>query len=122
MANRFAEEVLRRIPDSIRSQFTPEFINNLTRNAQALFSPEAQDQLKLMLSQIGGQGVPFYESGMLLLRESLSNAISSVFVLVFFFILAAITFNFFLKEVPLRKQHVITHAEPPNIGKGNRPG
>jgi EmrB/QacA subfamily drug resistance transporter len=105
MNNRFATEFLTRLPDTIKSLFTPAQLESLVHNPQALVSPESQAQLQAMLSQAGPQGPTYFEQLLQTLRESLSSALSFVFFIGLFIVVMGFIVNFFIKEIPLRKHH-----------------
>jgi hypothetical protein len=115
MTNRFVAEFLARIPAPVKAVIPPGLVESVTQNAQVLVSPQAQGQLKTMLGQLGANGGVLYEQMMGLLRESLNAALSEVFFIGMIVVLAAFVVNFFLKEIPLRKHHVLaeTPAGPP---------
>jgi EmrB/QacA subfamily drug resistance transporter len=105
MNNRFAKEFLARLPDTIKSLFTPAQLESLVHNPQALVSPESQAQLQTMLSQAGPQGSTYFEQLLQILRESLSAALSFVFFIGLFTVVMGFVTNLFIKEIPLRKHH-----------------
>jgi hypothetical protein len=105
MNNRFATEFLARLPDTIKSLFTPAQLESLVHNPQALVSPESQAQLQTMLSQAGPQGSTYFEQLLQILRESLSAALSFVFFIGLFTVVMGFVTNLFIKEIPLRKHH-----------------
>ena len=72
---------------------------------------EAQTQLKGALAQLSPQGATLLQQIMPALRHALDSALSLVFLIGFFVLLIAFVANFFIKEIPLRKQH--THSSPP---------
>jgi hypothetical protein len=105
MNNRFASEFLTRLPDAIKSLFTPDQLESLIHNPEALVSPESQAQLQAILNQAGTQGTTYFEQLLQTLRESLSSALSYVFLIGLFIVVAGFIANLFLKEIPLRKHH-----------------
>lgn len=105
MNNRFATEFLARLPDSIKSLFTPDQLESLVHNPEALVSPESQAQLQAILIQSGSQGSIYLEQLLQTLRQSLSSSLSYVFFIGLFIVVIAFVINLFLKEIPLRKHH-----------------
>jgi EmrB/QacA subfamily drug resistance transporter len=105
MNNRFASEFSKQLPDTIKALVPPAKLEALVHNPQALISPEAQTQLKDMLSQLGSQGSAIYDQLLHGLRQALNSAISEAFLIGFFITLAAVVVTFFIKEIPLRKKH-----------------
>jgi hypothetical protein len=45
------------------------------------------------------------------LKEALGSSLSMVFFIIFLITSAVFVLSFFIKEVPLRKQHVLTKPE-----------
>ncbi len=105
MSSRFSAELTARLPAAIKGMISPQVINSLASNPQALVSAEAQARLQSLFAQMGPSGAALYEQVFQALRESLSSAISDVFLISVFIMLIAFVANFFLKEIPLRKEH-----------------
>ncbi len=105
MSSRFASELTARLPSGIAGMIPPQAISSLANNPQALVSPEAQVRLQDMFSRMGSAGSALYEQTFQALRESLSSAISEAFLVAVVVMVIAFVVNFFLKEIPLRKQH-----------------
>ncbi|MCX8125781.1 MAG: MFS transporter [Dehalococcoidia bacterium] len=105
MNNRLVSEFFGRLPETVRPLIPPDFLTSVSRSAQALVSPEAQEQLKTAFGQLGAQGPVLYEQTIQLLRQSLGSALSWAFLLGCVITFIALIINFFLKEIPLRKQY-----------------
>jgi EmrB/QacA subfamily drug resistance transporter len=105
MNNRFAAEFLSQIPAQIKAIVPAEKLTALVQNPQALVSAQAQSQLQSMFSQAGTQGAVLLQQAVQVLRESLSFAISEVFIIGFIIIGLAVVAHIFLKEIPLRKDN-----------------
>lgn len=105
MSSRFSAELTARLPAAIKGMISPQVVNSLTSNPQALVSAEAKTRLQSLFAQMGSSGTALYEQTFQALRESLSSAISDVFLISVFIMLIAFVANFFLKEIPLRKEH-----------------
>jgi len=118
MTNRFASEFAAKLPETIKAVIPPQMLSSVTNSAQALLSFQVQDQLKALFSQFGQQGAAFYEQTLQVLREALNSGLQEIFVIALFVIILVFIINLFLKEVPLRKQHVL--AEPIKNDKDNR--
>jgi EmrB/QacA subfamily drug resistance transporter len=103
--NRFASELNKQIPDTIKALVPADKLDALFHNPQALISPEAQIQLKVMLNQLGAQGSSMFDQLLFGLRQALSLAISEAFLIGFFIVLISLVITCFVKEIPLRKQH-----------------
>ncbi len=111
MSNRFAAEMDSRIPQTFKAMIPAEKLDALYHNPQALMSPDAQEQLKVMIMQIAPGASSYFEKFMDILRHALSSAISWVFLIGLITIAFAFIANLFLKEIPLRKHHVVTEDE-----------
>jgi EmrB/QacA subfamily drug resistance transporter len=115
MTNRFASDFAAKLPETIKAIIPPEMLSSVTHSAQALLSFQIQDQLKALFSQFGQQGATFYEQTLQVLREALNSGLSEIFIIALVVTILVFIINLFLKEIPLRKQHVLT--EPINNGK-----
>jgi EmrB/QacA subfamily drug resistance transporter len=107
MNNRFASELGSRLPSAIKALIPPDQLSALSHNPQALMSPEAQLQLQRMLEQMGSQGTALFQQVLQALRQSLDSALSQVFLFALFAVAIAFLINFFIKEIPLRRQHTL---------------
>jgi EmrB/QacA subfamily drug resistance transporter len=105
--NRFAADFIRRLPESIRSVVPVEQLNSLAQNPQALVNVEAQTKLKGLFDVFGTESAVVMEQVLTALREALASSLSTVFLIAFGILIAALIVNLFIKEVPLRKQHII---------------
>ena len=106
MNNRFAYEFVSSLPPTIKAIIPPEQLASLAYNPQALVSPEAQAQLRSVLEQLGPQGGAFFEQLLNVLRQALASALSEVFLIGLVVVLIALVIHLFIKEIPLRKQHL----------------
>ncbi|MGA7677512.1 MAG: MDR family MFS transporter [Dehalococcoidia bacterium] len=117
MTNRFASDFAAKLPETIKAVIPPQLLSSVTNSAQALLNFQIQDQLKALFSQFGQQGATFYEQTLQVLREALNSGLKEIFIIALIVTILAFIINLFLKEIPLRKQHVL--AEPINNGKDN---
>lgn len=108
--NRFAAEFMSSIPATIKAFVPAERLEFLVHNPQALVSPEAQTQLKGMFAILGTQGAAIFEQMLTILRQALSSALSMVFLIAFALLIIAFIVNLFIKEIPLRKGHVLAES------------
>jgi predicted MFS family arabinose efflux permease len=106
MTNRFASEFANNIPPTIKAIIPPELLASLAHNPQALVSAEAQDQLRSILEQTGPQGSALFEQLLQVLRQALDSALSEVFLIGLFVVALAFVIHLFIREIPLRKQHM----------------
>lgn len=105
MNNRFANDLLAKLPSDFLRAAPSEYLNNLTSNPQALVSAEAQTQLQGIVTKIGGQGSGLLDQVMAALRDALSSSIGQVFLYAFIVIAVAFVINLFIKEIPLRQHY-----------------
>jgi len=110
MSNRLASEFTTKLPEAVRTLIPPELLYSITHNAQVLVSPEAQAQLQAVFSGMGQQGVVLYDQALQTLREALNSGLSQIFQVAFVMIVLAFIANLFLKEIPLRKQHILDES------------
>ncbi len=108
MNNRFRFHFLHHLPPALKELIPPDKLALLAKNPQVLISPKAQMKMKSFFSGFGNQGLALYDQILQTLRQSLSFAISQVFTLALVLILIGFLANFFLKEIPLRRQHDYT--------------
>jgi EmrB/QacA subfamily drug resistance transporter len=111
MSNRLASEFITKLPEAIRTLIPPELLSSITHNAQVLVSPEAQAQLQAVFSGMGEQGAALYDQTIRTLREALNSGLSQIFMVAFVIIVLAFITNLFIKEIPLRKQHMLDESE-----------
>lgn len=104
--NRFAGDFITRLPDSIKTVVPVEQLNSLAHNPQALVSTDAQTQLKGLFDMFGADGTAAMDQVLSALRGALSSSLSTVFIIGFGIMIVAFIFNLFIKELPLRRQHV----------------
>jgi len=106
MNNRFASELVTRISPAAKEIISPEPLDSLAHNPQALMSPEAAEQLWSFFEPFGEQGAALFEHVFEALKLSLSSAITQVFFIGLIVVAIAWVVNLFIKEIPLRKTHV----------------
>jgi len=106
MTNRFASEFANNTPPTIKAIIPPELLASLAHDPQALVSAEAQEQLRSLLEQTGPQGSALFEQLLQVLRQALDSALSEVFFIGLVVVALALVVHLFIKEIPLRKQHM----------------
>lgn len=106
MNNRFASEFNSGLSQEIKTVIPSEQLTSLAHNPEALLSNEAQAQLQGFFDNLGPHGTALFEQLLQLLRQALDSALVEVFLIGFFIVIVAWIINLFLKEIPLRKQHV----------------
>jgi EmrB/QacA subfamily drug resistance transporter len=110
MSNRLAAVFITKLPEAIKTLIPPELLYSITHNAQVLVSPEAQAQLQAVFSGMGQQGAVLYDQTLQTLREALNSGLSQIFQVAFVMIVLAFIVNLFLREIPLRKQHILDES------------
>ncbi len=106
MNNRFASELVNGISPAAKEIISPEPLDSLAHNPQALMSPEAAEQLWSFFEPFGEQGAALFEHVFEAMKLALSSAITQVFFIGFIVVAIAWVVNLFIKEIPLRKTHV----------------
>ena len=106
MNNRFASELVNGISPAAKEIISPEPLDSLAHNPQALMSPEAAEQLWSFFEPFGEQGAALFEHVFEALKLALSSAITQVFFIGLIVVAIAWVVNLFIKEIPLRKTHV----------------
>jgi len=107
MNNRFAAELGDKLPSTLKTMLPTQQLNALIHNPQALMSPQAQAQMQRMIEQISPQGAELFEQTLAALRQSLASSLSQVFMFALLAVVIAFVINFFLKEIPLRRQNTL---------------
>lgn len=107
MTNRFTSDFIAKLPATIKTIIPPQMLSLMAHNPEVLVSPQAQVQLKTLFSQAGQQGAALYEQTLGILRQALNAGLAEVFVIALIVTVPAFVISFFLKEIPLRKQHVL---------------
>jgi EmrB/QacA subfamily drug resistance transporter len=115
MNNRFAAELMSRLPTKIKAVIPPDRLTSLANNPQALVSPEAQAQLQGLLSQIGSTGSALFEQVLHALRQALSSALTEVFLVGLLMMIVAFIVNLLIREIPLRKEHTVDGPPPAEV-------
>ena len=102
MASHFASNVVRLTQSDIKGVIGPDGLTRLTSHPEALMDSSAMTQLRDMFGQ---QGAEMAERFVRVLKESLTMAISDVFVVGTAALAVAFVVTLFLKEVALRRSH-----------------
>ncbi len=106
MNNHFASDLVSRISPEAKEIISPEPLDSLAHNPQALLDPEAAEQLRSFFDPFGQQGAALFEHVLEALKLALDSAITQVFFIGLIIIAIAWVVNLFIKEIPLRKTHV----------------
>jgi EmrB/QacA subfamily drug resistance transporter len=108
MTNRFTTDFIAKLPETIKTLIPPQALSLMAHNPEVLVSTQAQDQLKNLLSQAGPQGATLYQQTLEILRQALNAGLAEVFLIALIVTAVAFVISFFVKELPLRKQHVLS--------------
>jgi len=103
MNNRFSSEFLSGVSPAAKEVISPEPLNSLAHNPEALLSNNALVQLREVFDKAGPQGPALFEQVVESLKHALSSAITEVFFIGFVIAIVAWVVNLFIKEIPLRK-------------------
>ena len=104
MTNRFQSAFTANMPAALARSVPPDRLA-LLQNPQVLLAPEATAQIQQAFGALGPQGQAIFQQLMVVLRESLSSAITGLFMVSFAAMVLAFFATLFLKEIPLRKSH-----------------
>ena len=107
MNNRFASEFISGLSPDARSIIPPDRLGALVHNPQVLLSTQAQNQLQAMFDQLGPQGKILFDQVLQALQQALNSALAEIFFIGLVVIIIAFMTNFFLREIPLRKKHIL---------------
>ncbi len=107
MTNRFTSDFIAKLPATIKTIIPPQMLSLMAHNPEVLVSPQAQSQLQTLFSQVGPQGAALYKQTLEILRQALNSGLAEVFVISLIVTVPAFVISFFLKEIPLRKHHVL---------------
>jgi EmrB/QacA subfamily drug resistance transporter len=108
MTNRFASEFIFRLPETLKDRIAPDIVSSMANNLQALLSADPQTQLQLLSNQLGLQDAAVTSQVLTFLRQALNSSLTEVFSIIFFITILVFIINWFLKEIPLRTQHVLS--------------
>ena len=107
MTNRFTSDFILKLPETVKTLIPPQTLSLLAQNPEVLVSTQAQTQLQSLFNQAGSQGAALYQQTLNILRQALNAGLAEVFLIALAVTVPAFIINFFLKEIPLRKQHVL---------------
>ena len=107
--NQFAAAMKTNLPEALQKYNGSATLDN----PQVLLSPTASAKIHTMFTKFGAQGEQLYQAFMHAVRQSLSTAISDLFLLSAIVGLIGLFVVLFLREDPLRR----THAMDPESGE-----
>jgi EmrB/QacA subfamily drug resistance transporter len=102
--HRFTAEFISKLPDQLRSSISQQQLASLTQNPETLIGNQSSAQLADLIKRLGLP--PGTDTGQILLafRESLISGIAEAFLIALIVVVIAWIVNWFIKEIPLRKQ------------------
>ncbi|MCL2615298.1 MAG: MFS transporter [Dehalococcoidia bacterium] len=103
--SQFASHFTSGLPQAVKDILPAEQIEGLTRNPQLLMNAETEAGIKEVLMHASPQGEQLFEQLQQSVREALSSAIHHIFIIAFVAVIIAVLVHFFIKEIPLRKDH-----------------
>ena len=112
MTNRFASEFIYHLSTTLKIKIESNIVSTLANNLQVLLSANPQTQLQLISSQLGLQDPAVVSQVLVFLRQSLTSSLTTVFMIMLAITIVVFIINWFIKEIPLRKQHVLTEKSP----------
>ncbi len=98
--NRFASSFMSNLSDRVREVLSPEVLNSIVDNPQALVNTEASMNLEEMFSGLGAEGPELFNQLIHTLQNALNSALTQVFFVFLFVTIAALIINMFLKGIP----------------------
>lgn len=95
----------REVPPPVHDQ--PQLAQVLD-DPQFLLNQEARDRVEGAFSQFGDQGEALFQATMTAVRTSLADGIAEAFFISIFVLASAVVVALFMKEIPLRRTHIVT--------------
>ena len=102
--NRFATSFMNNLSDGVRGVLSPEQLNSIIDNPQALVSTEASMSLEEMFAGLGAEGAELFNQLIYTLQNALNSALTQVFFVFLFVSIVALAVNMFLKGIPPHRQ------------------
>lgn len=99
------------VPETLRQAVPAEQLT-LFEDPNILLAPEATVQVRDAFAAFGAQGMALFDQLLLTMRESLSGAITELFLISTLAMVLAMLLSGFLKEIPLRKTNLEAEPEP----------
>ncbi|MCL2707054.1 MAG: MFS transporter [Dehalococcoidia bacterium] len=105
MISRFEASFTANLPQSVKDVLPAEQVQALARDPQSLVSTATQAEIKDFLIQASSQGEQLFEQLLQTLKTALSSALQQIFIIALIALVVAVVAQFFIKEIPLRKEH-----------------
>ena len=115
VTNRFQSGLTERIPAPLKEALPAERLEAL-QNPQVLLAPEATLALKQSFAAFGEQGQTLFEQLIHVMRVSLGQAITELFLVGVATLLLGFVLTIFIREIPLRKRDRTPLAEQQSSG------
>ena len=102
MVNRFRNGLDAALPEGVESVLSTERLSHISDNPNALLDP---DSLSVLRDEITAASDPAFADRVINgMEAALASALSDVFTVAFFMVVAALVAVLFLKEIPLRRR------------------
>jgi hypothetical protein len=122
MNSLFSHNFAAHLPAAVSSAVPPQVLSSVGQNAQALVSPQVQQQLQDGFALMGSQGQILYGELFETIRQALTSAMAEIFLASMGIVLVALILNFWLKEksavakpsrpaLPLNAEMVVQEVE-----------
>ena len=83
---------------------TPQDLNAIVDNPQALVNEEARMSLQELFTGMGAEGTELFNDLLYTLQNALNSAITQVFLVFLFVSIIALVVNMFLKGIPPQRR------------------
>ncbi len=103
--NRFAPDFISRLTPDVAAPISPEPLDTLTYNPEALVSAERQAELLDLYEATGPQGSELYDRMFEALRLAMDSTLTDVFIIGVGIVVAAWMANWLITELPLKHHH-----------------
>ena len=120
MANRFHSIFESNLPQALKQAVPADKLAAL-QNPQLLLSSEATAQIQNSFIAMGSHGQDLFNQLMVVLRQSLSTAITDLFTVAMGVMLLGFLASLFLSEIPLRKTHGAQEVAPTGTTQATMP-
>lgn len=100
----YSSGLAQNVPETVRSQ--PQLANAI-KDPQFLLNKGAFEQVHQGFLRLGAQGQALFDQTIFGVKESLADGISEAFFIAIFVLLAALAVAVFMKEIPLRRTHMV---------------
>lgn len=106
----FAQQLAQGMPPELRS--LPPEMSSILRNPDFFLSPQRMAALQERFAALGGRGMELFEALLGTVRLALASGIAEAFAIALFLSLPSLALGLLLKEIPLRKAHVVEPERP----------